>query len=158
MIKIPSSPFIKKNILKFSFSIILIFFSIIRSFILLLYFRPKIVIGTGGYSSFPICVAAIFLRIKFVIYENNLVIGKANKYLLPFAKKIFVSFEEVEGISSKYMNKIVKIGNIVRSEILDSNINIKKKVDNFDEFRVLVLGGSQAAKIFADELPQILKN
>ena len=41
----------------------------------------------GGYSSFPICIAASILRIKFVIYENNLIIGKANKYLLPFAKK-----------------------------------------------------------------------
>ncbi len=157
LIRIPSSPFIRKNILRFSFSIMIIFFSIIRSFILLLFFRPKIIIGTGGYSSFPICVAAIFLRIKFVIYENNLVIGKANKYLLPFAKKIFVSFEEVEGISRKYIDKIVKIGNIVRSEIIDSNINVKKKVDDFDELRVLVLGGSQAAKIFADELPPIFE-
>ncbi len=156
-IKIPTSSFIKKNILLFLFSTIVIFFSIIVSFILLLFFRPKIIIGTGGYSSFPMCFAAIILRIKFVIYENNLVIGKANKYLLPFAKKIFVSFDNIEGISEKYTNKIIKIGNIVRSEIIDSNINIKKKVDNFDELRILVLGGSQAAKIFADELPQIFK-
>ena len=52
----------------------------------------------GGYSSFPICIAAFFLRIKFVIYENNLIIGKANRYLLPFAEKIFVSYKELEGI------------------------------------------------------------
>ena len=52
----------------------------------------------GGYSSFPICIAAAILRIKFVIYENNLIIGKANKYLLPFAKKIFVSYKDLEGI------------------------------------------------------------
>ena len=48
----------------------------------------------GGYSSFPVCIAAAILRIKFVIYENNLIIGKANKYLLPFAKKIFVSYKD----------------------------------------------------------------
>ena len=46
----------------------------------------------GGYSSFPICFAAFILRIKFVIYENNLIIGKANKYLLPFAKNILAVF------------------------------------------------------------------
>ena len=45
----------------------------------------------GGYASFPICIAASILRIKFVIYENNLIIGKANRTLLPFSKKIFVS-------------------------------------------------------------------
>ena len=43
----------------------------------------------GGYSSFPVCIAASILRIPFIIYENNLYIGKANKYLLPFAQKNF---------------------------------------------------------------------
>ena len=50
----------------------------------------------GGYSSFPICIAAYILRIKLVIYENNLVNGKTNKYLLPFAKKILVAFKDLE--------------------------------------------------------------
>ena len=75
----------------------------------------------GGYSSFPICIAASILRIKCVIYENNLIIGKANKYLLPFAEKIFVSYKELEGIPEKYKNKIIEIGNIIREEILNSN-------------------------------------
>ena len=52
----------------------------------------------GGYSSFPICIAASILRIKFIIYESNLVIGKANRYLLPFAKKIFVSYKELKKV------------------------------------------------------------
>ena len=63
----------------------------------------------GGYSSFPICIAALILRIKFVIYENNLIIGKANKYLLPFSKKIFVSYKELEGIPLAYNNKLVEM-------------------------------------------------
>ena len=64
-----------------------------------------IIFGIGGYSSFPICFAAFILRINFIIYENNLIIGKANKYLLPFSKKIFVSFKDLEGVSKKYNNK-----------------------------------------------------
>ena len=80
----------------------------------------------GGYASFPVCVAATILRIKFVIYENNLVIGKANKYLLPFSKKIFVSYKELEGIAEKYNEKIFVIGNIIRDEIIRSKkTNIK---------------------------------
>ena len=35
------------------------------------------IFGMGGYASFPICVAAAILRIKFFIYENNLILGKA---------------------------------------------------------------------------------
>ena len=54
----------------------------------------------GGYSSFPVCLAAYILRIKFIIYENNLIIGKANNYLLPFSNKIIVSYKQLEGISS----------------------------------------------------------
>ena len=52
----------------------------------------------GGYSSFPICIAAKILNIPFIIYENNLIIGKANKFLLPFAHKLFVSSLDLEGV------------------------------------------------------------
>ena len=64
--------------------------------------RPTLVFGMGGYSSFPVCLAAKILRIPFIIYENNLHVGKANRYLLPYANKIFVSYKELEGISEKY--------------------------------------------------------
>ena len=67
----------------------------------------------GGYSSFPICIAAFILRIKFIIYENNLIIGKANKYLLPYAEKLLVSYKELEGVPEKYSNKVLEIGNIL---------------------------------------------
>ena len=156
LIKIPSSPLVKKNILKLLFSLFIISISILRSLILLLFHRPSIVFGMGGYSSFPVCIASAILRIKFVIYENNLIIGKANKYLLPFAKKIFVSYKDLEGISEKYNNKILEIGNIIREEII--NLKNKENSNNrFDHIKVLILGGSQAAKIFAEKLPQIFE-
>jgi len=156
LIKIPSSPLIKKNILKFLLSIFIISFSIIRSLIFLLFNRPSVVFGMGGYSSFPVCIASTILRIKFVIYENNLIIGKANKYLLPFTKKIFVSYKNLEGIPEKYINKVFEIGNIVREEIINSKIKNNKK-NEFNYIKILVLGGSQAAKVFAEKLPQIFE-
>ena len=87
LIKIPSSPLIKNSLMAFFKSLMKIFFSILKSFSFLIINRPSIIFGMGGYSSFPICLAASILRIRFVIYENNLVIGKANKYLLPLSKK-----------------------------------------------------------------------
>jgi len=155
LVKIYSSPLVKKNSIKLLFSIFVIIFSIIRSFFILLFHRPIIIIGMGGYSSFPICIAASILRIKFIIYENNLVIGKANKYLLPFAKKIIVSYKDLEGIPKKYKPKIVEVGNIVRSQIINSNFSYR--TNRFDNIKILVLGGSQAAAIFAEELPRIFK-
>ena len=108
----------------------------------------------GGYASFPICIAASILRIKFIIYENNLVIGKANKYLLPFTEKIFVSCKELEGISKKYQYKIVEIGNIIKKSIINFSSNSIIKGKN-RKINILILGGSQAAKVFAEKLPKI---
>ena len=83
LIKIPASPLKKDNILKIIFSILINFFSFFKSFIFLLNNRPAIIFGMGGYSSFPVCIAASVLKIKFVIYENNLIIGKLiNIYFL----------------------------------------------------------------------------
>ena len=156
LIEIPSSPLIKKGIIKIFYSFSIISFSIIKSFFILLFDRPSVIFGMGGYSSFPICFAAFILRIKFIIYENNLIIGKSNKYLLPFAKKIFVSYNELEGIPEKYKGKVIEVGNIVREEIINSKIS-HHGTTNFDSLKILVLGGSQAAKIFAEEFPQIFK-
>ena len=153
---LPSFTLKKRNIFKAILSLILIFYSIIRSFIFLIFNRPSVIFGMGGYASFPICTAAILLRIKFIIYENNLIIGRANKSLLPFTKKLLVSHEEIEGIPKKYHNKILKIGNIIKKEI----INFKhKETDNSNDnsLGILVLGGSQAAKIFAEILPKIFQ-
>ena len=105
---LPSIPLNTTNIFKFFFSLSFIMYSIFRSMIFLLLDRPSIIFGMGGYASFPICIAASFLRIKFVIYENNLIIGKANKYLLPFANKILVSNNELEGITEKHKKKLFK--------------------------------------------------
>ena len=156
LVKIPSSPLRKKNIFNFLFSIIKITFSIFKSLAFLILNRPRVIFGMGGYSSFPICIAAKILKIDFIIYENNMMIGKANKYLLPFAKKIFVSYKELEGIPSKYSDKVHQIGNIVREEM------INKKLDNFEKevinkIYILVLGGSQGAKVFGEKLPQIFE-
>ena len=62
LINIPSSPLIKDNYFKFLFSIFIIIFAIIKSFIFLLFNRPSIIFGMGGYSSFPVCVAAFFFK------------------------------------------------------------------------------------------------
>ncbi len=156
IIKINSSPILKKNLFKYLKSIFLITTSIISSIILLLINRPKIIFGMGGYSSFPLCIAAFILRINFIIYENNMVIGKANKFLLPLAKRLFVSYKELEGVPKKHNKKVFEVGNLIREEILTSNLT-DNKIDSYDKLKILVLGGSQAAKVFAEKLPPIFK-
>ena len=74
------------------------FISLLFSLKLLINIKPKLIIGMGGYSSFPVCLSGYLLKIPIIIYENNLVIGRANKFLLPLSKKILVSNESIGGI------------------------------------------------------------
>ncbi len=152
---INSSTIFNKNLLNTFLSFFKIIFSIIKSIFLLIKIRPKLIFGMGGYSSFPLCISAKILKIPFIIYENNLIIGKANKYLLPYAEALFVSYSSLEGVDEKYKGKVFETGNILREEILNYS---KEKMQNSNEISFLILGGSQAAKIFAEKLPNIFKD
>ena len=151
---INSDTVFNKNIFKVFLSVFKIFFAFLKSFIVLFSFRPQLVFGMGGYSSFPVCLAAKLIKIPFIIYENNILLGKTNKVLLPFAKKLFISFPKITGVEEKHKKKIVFIGNIIRDEILkySHKIDYSKK-----DLKILILGGSQGAKIFGKILPQIFK-
>lgn len=144
----------QKNPFKVIYSFFQIIFALIKSFFFLINSKPSLVFGMGGYSSFPICLAAKLLKIPFIIYENNLLLGKANKFLLPFARKIFVSYSDLEGLKSKYDFKKIEIGNLIREKILNFKSNKSLLKDN--EISILVLGGSQAARSFAEKLPKIV--
>ena len=72
----------------------------------------------------------------------------------PFAQKIFVSSKALEGLSNKYFMKTEEIGNIIEKKILSFS-KLQSINQNINKLNILVLGGSQAAKIFADILPDI---
>jgi len=148
-----STTIFKKKIINIIFSILIICFSYLKSLIILYRAKPLLVFGMGGHASFPFCLAAKTLNIPFVIYENNLLLGKSNRYLMALASKVFLAYEDVEGIRDKFKNKVVTIGNIIREEIL--NFNKKKYLS--EELNILVLGGSQAAKSFGEFLPKIFQ-
>ena len=141
---IKSSSFSKKEKIYSFFKILC---AIYKSLVFLFKTRPQLIFGMGGYASFPICFAGIILRIPFIVYESNLSMGKANRYLAPFAKKIFVSYEDIHGINLKYKEKILK------EKII--NLTETDKFKNDRNLNILILGGSQAAKIFAEILPDI---
>ena len=153
---LPSIKLNTKNIFTLSLSVTFIAYSVLRSLVFLILNRPSIVIGMGGYASFPVCFAASILNIKLLIYENNCIIGKANKYLLPFSKKILVSHKDLDGVFKKYQDKVVSIGNILNKEIINF-VHPKDDTRDISKLSIIILGGSQAAKAFAEILPKIFK-
>ncbi|XP_022736173.1 uncharacterized protein LOC111289412 isoform X1 [Durio zibethinus] len=129
--------------------------SIIKCYSLLSKFEPDVVIGTGGYVSFPVCLAAVLKRIKLVIQEQNSVPGIANWLLSLFADLVFVAFNStVECFPRK--EKCVVCGNPVRLTLkglvskavsrLHFFPGLTKMEGSPQEFKViLVLGGSLGA-------------
>lgn len=110
---------------------------LVRSIAILRKFKPDIVIGFGGYVSFPVILGAKFLKIPIVIHEQTLEAGATNKVIAKFAKKICISFES----SRKYFptDKVIVTGNPLRQNIL----NPKKKygVESIDPI-IYITGGS----------------
>ncbi|PIR39419.1 MAG: undecaprenyldiphospho-muramoylpentapeptide beta-N-acetylglucosaminyltransferase [Alphaproteobacteria bacterium CG11_big_fil_rev_8_21_14_0_20_39_49] len=120
--------------------------------------KPDVVVGFGGYPSFPTMFAANILKIKTVIHEQNCVMGKVNRFLCGKVTKIATSFREVKGISEKYYDKVVLTGNPVRPAIKALREIPYPDPDDGETIHILVTGGSQGASIFSEVVPQAVCN
>jgi len=147
--------FTKKNIIEKFFSLFFIFYSIIEAAIILKKEKPDLIFGLGGYVSFPISFASKFFNLPLIIYENNMVLGRANKYLSTFSKKILLAKKIKKNFPEKYEKKTYEVGSILSKNIINSSPN-KATIDN-KKFSVLVLGGSQGAEIFGKVVPGAIK-
>jgi UDP-N-acetylglucosamine--N-acetylmuramyl-(pentapeptide) pyrophosphoryl-undecaprenol N-acetylglucosamine transferase len=145
-----------KNILKKPYYLSIIFYSIIKSIFILHKEKPDLIFGLGGYVSFPISFASRFFKIPLVIYESNIVLGRANKYLSTFSKKIFFSKKPLN-ISNKLKQKSYEVGPILNKKIINNLNLLEKKKETHKNFSILVLGGSQGAEIFGDIIPETIK-
>ena len=144
-----------KNLFKKFFSYFLIFHSVIRSIIILKKEKPDLIFGFGGYVSFPISFASRFLNLPLIIYENNMVLGRANRYLSTFSKKILLAKKITKNFPEKYKNKTYEVGSILNKNIINFSLSIEN--NNQEKFSILVLGGSQGAEIFGTIIPTVVK-
>ena len=142
------------NYIKKVFFYIKIIFSFFNSCHILKKQNPDAVFSLGGYVSFPVCLAAKILNIKILLYEQNAVIGRTNKFFVSSCKKIFTNSEKVIKIPTKYSSKCYVVGNVLRDEIL--NFKFLKKEINESKKTIIVLGGSQGAEIFGKIIPQAI--
>ncbi|MDI9358181.1 MAG: undecaprenyldiphospho-muramoylpentapeptide beta-N-acetylglucosaminyltransferase [Phycisphaerales bacterium] len=111
-------------------------------------FKPQVVIGVGGYSSFPVLCYAQWKNIPTFIHESNSLSGKANRWLSKRATAIFVAYKNMEQYFPK--DKIYVSGNPVRQAIVASTITRTQGIDFFnlnpDCKTILFIGGSLGAK------------
>lgn len=120
----------------------------LESLSILLKFQPDIVVGFGSLASLPAVTFAWLLRIKVLIHEQNVIPGRANRFLAGFADKIAVSFKETIAYLPGYERKTVVTGNPLRKTVVCLD---KIEALNFfgfrqDRFTILVMGGSQGSR------------
>lgn len=122
---------------------------LLKSFLLLRNFAPDVVVGFGGYVSFPVIITAYFLRIPVVIHEQTLEAGATNRLLARFADKVCISFSS----SSKYFpkEKVVLSGNPIRRSILHP----EQKADLPEGFPIIYVTGGSAGSHFINHLVSV---
>ncbi|MBU3697744.1 undecaprenyldiphospho-muramoylpentapeptide beta-N-acetylglucosaminyltransferase [Dechloromonas sp.] len=123
--------------------------------------KPDVVLGMGGYITFPGGMMAALTGVPLVLHEQNSVPGLANRVLAGVADRIATGFPNV-------FKKGAWLGNPVRLEIAAIAAPAERMAGRNDALRVLVIGGSLGAaalneiipqgmaRLTAEELPQIV--
>jgi UDP-N-acetylglucosamine--N-acetylmuramyl-(pentapeptide) pyrophosphoryl-undecaprenol N-acetylglucosamine transferase len=114
--------------------------------------RPDAVIGFGGYPTFPPFVAARMLGIPGILHEQNAVMGRANRAVARYANKIALSFARTLKAEA-FADKSVLTGNPVRDRVIAAANTRYPELAAGGPLRIVVTGGSQGARVFADLMP-----
>ena len=111
--------------------------------------KPCCVLAMGGYTAAPWGLAAYLAGRPLIIHEQNAVAGLANKILAPLARRIMIGMPGAfaEG------KKVIVSGNPVRSTVFECSAGDRK---SRQQRRILIVGGSQGARVFNRQLPVLL--
>ncbi|MCX2533431.1 undecaprenyldiphospho-muramoylpentapeptide beta-N-acetylglucosaminyltransferase [Plesiomonas shigelloides] len=111
-------------------------------------YQPDVVLGMGGYVSGPGGVAAWLQGIPVVLHEQNAIAGLTNRWLSRIAAKVLQAFPGA-------FAKAPVVGNPVRQDVLALPEPAQRMKDRSGPLRVLVVGGSQGARILNRTLPAV---
>ncbi len=131
---------------------------VVQARALLARIRPDVVIGFGGYASLPGMAAAVLLDIPCAMHEQNAVLGRANRLLAGRVRRIATCYPVVGHLDPQWAGKVVQTGMPVRAAVaaLRDVAYVEPAADG--PVNILVLGGSQGARILSDVVPEALAN
>jgi UDP-N-acetylglucosamine--N-acetylmuramyl-(pentapeptide) pyrophosphoryl-undecaprenol N-acetylglucosamine transferase len=111
--------------------------------------KPDVVVGLGGYITFPAGMMAVLLGKPLVLHEQNSVAGMVNKILAQVADRVFTAFPDV-------LPKAQWVGNPLRAEFMQQPDPATRFANRTGPLRVLVVGGSLGAKALNEVVPAAL--
>lgn len=111
--------------------------------------RPHVVLGMGGYVSFPGGVVSALRARPLVLHEQNAVAGMANKALARISKRVLAGFPGA-------LPGAEVVGNPVRQDVVVLPEPTQRYAERSGPLRVLVVGGSLGATALNSILPAAL--
>ena len=123
---------------------------------LMRHLKPAAVVGFGGYPSVPTVYAAAQARVPVMLHEQNAVLGRANRMLAAAARRIAVAFPEVAAVKAEHRPRLVRTGNPVRPAVAAQRDAAYAVPAPGGPVRILVMGGSQGARVFSEVIPEAL--
>ena len=115
---------------------------------------PAMVVGFGGYPSLPTMLAAVLLGIPTMLHEQNAYLGRSNRLLALFVGALCTSYPNTHGLPAGASKKTHFIGNPVRRAIHMAADTPYPSRKAGMPLHVLIIGGSQGAKVFGDVVPE----
>ncbi len=112
-------------------------------------FKPDLVVGTGGYVSWPVVKAAADMGIPTALHESNAIAGVAVKMLQKFVDRIYLNFEKTGESLSCDREKLLKVGNPVMGSFASlSKEEARRKMGLPDKYKYVLLSyaGSMGAE------------
>ncbi len=117
--------------------------------------KPAAVVGFGGYASAPTVLAATQLGIPAIVHEQNAILGRANRLLARRVNCVCLSIDLARPAPAGAV--IVRTGMPVRSGVAALRGAPYAVPTTDGPFRLLILGGSQGARVFSDVVPAAVK-
>lgn len=118
--------------------------------------KPDAVVGFGGYASVPTMMAATLAGTPSAIHEQNALLGRANRLMAGRVDAIATSFEDTQGIPERARAKVRLSGMPVRAAIAEKAGAAYPATEGDGPLSLLVLGGSQGARVLSEVVPQAL--
>jgi UDP-N-acetylglucosamine--N-acetylmuramyl-(pentapeptide) pyrophosphoryl-undecaprenol N-acetylglucosamine transferase len=119
--------------------------------------KPAAVVGFGGYPTLPPLMAARMFEVPGIIHEANAVLGRANRFLSSRVNAIATSLPGVLDRDSQLAGKTTTVGTPMRPAILAAAAVKFIAPEPSGPFRLLVVGGSQGARVMADIVPSAIE-
>jgi UDP-N-acetylglucosamine--N-acetylmuramyl-(pentapeptide) pyrophosphoryl-undecaprenol N-acetylglucosamine transferase len=111
--------------------------------------KPDVVVGLGGYITFPGGMMSVLLGKPLVLHEQNSVAGMANRVLAGVADCIFTAFPNV-------LQKAVWVGNPLRQDFLNKPAPAERFAGRSGPLKLWVVGGSLGAQALNEIVPKAL--